>query len=667
MAFNSGYNNQGRFNYTSLPPIPHSAAPGRPPASSQEQSKDFPAPVARQPLHSETGKATVSRYRSRLEPTDHYGPLQQNTSRIDSPDTPSALTSSEWDYVHRTVESWYNIKHASEMKVAEEYSKTTVPGHAYRLLGDAMNRSGLQEKSKIAIMGFLRNWPKRSDCPGTMHDDWKTFVQKSSSISKAPEDEYVYPAGNFSVPQPLSVIWDYPTYSTRQPYNILTADTTNPCTRMLLRKGMNPSRTPMVWLEVLHRRLSTKDTKCSKSPMQMIDPKEAQHAREFLRKGLKRARSRVGLLLGRHAQEEYEKHQRTHPLLKLQLAGHNPDWPIHVWVDGNPAALNIKQVMVCCEHTQAIFHRHARGLGVGKHMDEAIRIACELAGLQINLNARYFEWMENERIKKGRDGWNFSAKDSPISMLNKMLKYENEGAAELPKVPYSQINHSLRMCYRKWTGENDDSEEAMRKYFDQNDLCPPHHVSIVKGLHALMILKSIAANAALGYPNLAAGRAAALAAGHATQAAAGWPSLAAGRATMAAAGHPELVAGRAAHAAAGYPGLAAGRATMAAAGYPGLAAGRAKVAANAQISNAQKTQGRIAAGKDMWLCQADPEECRFSASTYKGYSMHMKQVHNEYWQTAVRGAKNCMYQRPKITLKFPARLLSSAEDVPGAQ
>jgi hypothetical protein len=63
----------------------------------------------------------------------------------------------------------------------------------------------------------------------------------------------------------------------------------------------------------------------------------------------------------------------------------------HVWVDGDPNAVGIKQVLVCCKHPMAVYYQHAKGVGVGKHMDRAIRIACELAGLHINLNYTYFE------------------------------------------------------------------------------------------------------------------------------------------------------------------------------------------------------------------------------------------------------------------------------------
>ena len=50
----------------------------------------------------------------------------------------------------------------------------------------------------------------------------------------------------------------------------------------------------------------------------------------------------------------------THSLLKLELVGHDPRWPILVWVDGDPNAVDIKQVLVCCEHPM-----QPRGLETG--------------------------------------------------------------------------------------------------------------------------------------------------------------------------------------------------------------------------------------------------------------------------------------------------------------
>ena len=50
----------------------------------------------------------------------------------------------------------------------------------------------------------------------------------------------------------------------------------------------------------------------------------------------------------------------THSLLKLELVGHDPRWPINIWVDGDPSAVDIKHVLVCCEHPM-----QPRGLETG--------------------------------------------------------------------------------------------------------------------------------------------------------------------------------------------------------------------------------------------------------------------------------------------------------------
>ena len=97
-------------------------------------------------------------------------------------------------------------------------------------------------------------------------------------------------------------------------------------------------------------------------------------------------------------------------ILKLGVAGHDPRWPIHVWVDSDPNAVDIKQVLVCCEHPMAVYYQRAKGVRVVKHMNRAIRIAYELAGLHINLNDTYFEYMEDngsviDRFDKMPEHW----------------------------------------------------------------------------------------------------------------------------------------------------------------------------------------------------------------------------------------------------------------------
>ena len=52
----------------------------------------------------------------------------------------------------------------------------------------------------------------------------------------------------------------------------------------------------------------------------------------------------------------------THSLLKLELVGHDPRWPINIWVDGDPNAVDIKHVLVCCEHPIAVYLQHAKEL-----------------------------------------------------------------------------------------------------------------------------------------------------------------------------------------------------------------------------------------------------------------------------------------------------------------
>jgi hypothetical protein len=46
-------------------------------------------------------------------------------------------------------------------------------------------------------------------------------------------------------------------------------------------------------------------------------------------------------------QSQETMHVGSMNLYKRNEAGHDSKWPIHVWVDGNPDALEMKQVLVC--------------------------------------------------------------------------------------------------------------------------------------------------------------------------------------------------------------------------------------------------------------------------------------------------------------------------------
>jgi hypothetical protein len=573
---------------------------------------------------------------------------------------PPDLDASEWEYVNRTAQNWNVIQHVSEIRVRDEYALVTSPSDSYQLLDQALAKAKTSDTGRKAILSFLQNHPQGTRGRGSMLIDWNCLVQAGMAGTHTPEKDWVCPSGDWEKYNPLTVIWDYPTRATRETGKGKTADTTNPCTRMLLKKGMNPVNKAMVWLETVHRRISTSVTKCQKSPLTVIHPREAELHIKFVKDQLYRMNSRVVLILGVHARDNYERNLRESSITKLQLPGPSPNWPIHVWIDGNAKQLDIRKVAVLCEHPNAIYYSGRSG--IGEHMDAAIRMAAELSGLTIELNDQYFEWMERQ-VAERRGGlmespWRVRPGVNPVAILCVMLRSELGGDG--PLIKYSEIDPRFKELFCRWTEQHNSTEEEMRKALEP--LCPPEHVSIVKGLHAMMVAtgskRGIETQRANGFPSLAQGRE--------TRAAGGYQSLLRGRETQAAGGHQNLDKGRETRAAGGWQSLVKGLETNATGGYQNLAKGRESQKAGG-YQNLQKGLQSLEAArvaefhrqladananpqKVYYICEVDNMKCQYAYESWKLYQQHMRREHNEEWKAGFGTAANSQearrYRRP---------------------
>ena len=90
-----------------------------------------------------------------------------------------------------------------------------------------------------------------------LKDAWNTFVRDERNLSKEDGAYLVRPSGNFTKEASLGILLHYPTFRTFTPRDREIADRHNPCTRLLLKKGLNPLRHDgIVWYDSYTRRES---------------------------------------------------------------------------------------------------------------------------------------------------------------------------------------------------------------------------------------------------------------------------------------------------------------------------------------------------------------------------------------------------------------------------
>lgn len=248
-------------------------------------------------------------------------------------------------------------------------------------------------------------------------------------------------------------------------------------------------------------------------------------------------------------QEAYKRDLKVGDILPVSVTMNSGT--IQLAVDHTGGLVN--RIPVCRPHPEAIFYIFRNDAGTGRHMDNAIQVAIDLAGLDIELNSQYLAQLETIHRRTGGDRFHCTS-DTVISCLNIVLKFEDEGDAR--KVDYADLAPPVRQLFTKWSGlaaSRANMEEVLWPK------CPEWHVSLVKGLHVLMVERSVQARRAMGFPELARAQETHQANNYVHQKAA----LVRGRETNVERGHPGLVAGRETMKAGGWQALARGRETKA--------------------------------------------------------------------------------------------------------
>lgn len=358
----------------------------------------------------------------------------------------------------------------------------------------------------------------------TLQDIWMPFAEKEVGLSGREPEHLVAPAGDFSEPVRLFVQWHYPPFNTKFPEFSHMADTTNPCTRMLLRAGLNPLLYSIVWAEHWHRRESTKDRADAPIPYAVRSESEKKHHFQFNRDLLQLADPKVVLLLGRWVADWYKT------LYKPRILEISNSPRICVLVNtavtpnGEPW---VERVAVECMHPEAIFYK---GTQRGATLDACLRTAVELAGLRIPINVNYFEHIERLRRSTEETGFPTGPNVRIPWVISQMLRYENGGPE---RVPYKAITPQVKQVFEKWTGQQSTETNMERILLP---LCPEWHTSLVKGLHIMLTQKAHAKMEATGWANLTKA--------NDIQRTGGWQSLKKANANQEAQNYPNLTKAR---------------------------------------------------------------------------------------------------------------------------
>jgi hypothetical protein len=119
--------------------------------------------------------------------------------------------------------------------------------------------------------------------------------------------QLVAPSGDFSQAVQLGMCWQYPSKYTEQPKWSHSADTTNPCTSMVLEKGLNPQTHPMASWELWFRREDTRNRRGRVRPFDCRPQPEKELHEDFAKTCMSLANPKVILLFGSHVQKAYRQ------------------------------------------------------------------------------------------------------------------------------------------------------------------------------------------------------------------------------------------------------------------------------------------------------------------------------------------------------------------------
>jgi hypothetical protein len=200
----------------------------------------------------------------------------------------------------------------------------------------------------------------------------------------------VKPSG--SLQARIAIHLHFPTNSTKSLYDGEIADSTSPCTRMIMTAGFTPENS--FWWDS-HPWREESDFKPSK---QYSKPVLASHKQwqTALRANLS---AKIELVFGKPNQDAVFAEFRS-LLEKLVL------WDQHqttLYLLFDPSKQYIQRILIFVNHPQFFFYNIMEK--EAQIMDHTLDIACQLAGVyRTEKEKTYFQWRSQDRQQKNEDG-----------------------------------------------------------------------------------------------------------------------------------------------------------------------------------------------------------------------------------------------------------------------
>ena len=413
--------------------------------------------------------------------------------------------------------------------------------------------------AEVQLNGITDTWPSYDS---TVDEKWAEIVPRearaaarSPNIPDANSSLTVKPS--FSLDCLNWIQWHWPPFTTAKPEYGETADTTNACTRQQFEK-----------FPASEGQIFTSDRIWRRFRRTVDDPKpydrtsrELQLIHEEFHRFLWTVnKSPVVLLLGEKNVTSFPN--ETTNCIAVRIPGPKLyTKKATLWLMLNEDDGIIERIILPSYHPEMVFRNLTQEHAA--QMDWTWNLMAALGNLQL-VNSTYFQWKCSSHSiglgDNGRPVINIRRGGILTAFFDMMAWETATGRTIAPS----------------------DLPQDIKTWFDRQGVTWQENVSMASQALMHAVQKSVATNAANGFPNLAKGRA--------TLAANGYQNLAKGRATQAASGFPSLQKGLATNAANRFPNLDKGSATQAANGFLNLQKGYAKEVANGfpNLKNGQK-------------------------------------------------------------------------------
>lgn len=225
------------------------------------------------------------------------------------------------------------------------------------------------------------------------------FQSTDKELTKKPAEYLVCPSG--SLDNVMGLKLRYPTFSTSHPSMGESADWTNPCTRLLLKKGLSSKQ--CLWYEAFFRREPA--ARDRSDPMKHWSTNERQVHQEFSEWVENRSTMKVLLLFGKWNRDELLRSSKDMVTILVRVSTGITITATIVF-EGE----DISRIVVYCPHPEYYYHDYS--IASGEWLDAAINLAAALVGIEdldIDFFTRRTRYFTNTRLDlitdKPAQGW----------------------------------------------------------------------------------------------------------------------------------------------------------------------------------------------------------------------------------------------------------------------